>query len=85
MVSAKSILELGTEILFLGKVINTQSRLIWSHPRAVSQMLAQRIRLAMAAKPHEHFFFCQQFWAFINWHLRPKAGMGPFLAGCIVG
>ena len=77
LVSPKSVLEPTTRILFLGKHIDTQVRRIWSHPRAYLQMFAQWLRLT-AAHPHPRHL--NEVLGFIQWHVRPCRGMGPFLA-----
>ena len=79
VVSPKSHLEPMTRILFLGKNIDTQVRRIWSLVRAFLQIYAQWLRLTTVAHPHP----CQlnKVLGFIQWHVRPARGMGPFLAG----
>ena len=79
LVSPKSVLEPPTRILFLGKHIDPQMRRIWSHPRAFLQMFAQWLRLATAVHPHPRHL--NKVSGFIQWHVRPRRGMGPFLAG----
>ena len=79
LVSPKSVLEPTTRILFLGKHIDTWARHIWSHPRAYLHMFAQCLRLATAAHPHPLHF--NKVLGFIQWHVRLRRGMGPFLAG----
>ena len=79
LVSPKWVLEPTTRILFLGKHIDTETRRIWSHPRAFLQMFAQWPRLVMAAHPQPRHL--NKVLGFIQWHVRPRRGMGPFLAG----
>ena len=79
LVSPKSVLEPTARILFLGKHIDTQARRIWSHPRAFLQMFAQWLRLATAAHPHPRHL--NKVLGLIQWHVRPRRGMGPFFAG----
>ena len=79
LVSPKSVLDPTTRILFLGKHIDTQAKRIWSHPRAYLQMYAQWLRLATAAHPHPRHL--NKVLGFMQWHVRPRRGMGPFLAG----
>ena len=79
LVSPKSVLEPTTHVLFLGKHVDTQARRIWSHPRAYLQMFAQWLRLATAAHPHPRHL--NKVLGFIQWHVRPRRGIGPFLAG----
>ena len=78
LVSPKSVLDLTTRILFLGKHIDTQARRIWSHLRVFLQMYAQWLRLATAAHPHLRHI--NKALGFIQWHVQPRRGMGPFLA-----
>ena len=78
LVSPKSVLEPTTRILFLGKHIDTQTRHICSHPRAYLKMFAQWLRLATAAHPHTPHL--NRVLGFIQWHVRPRRGMGSFLA-----
>ena len=78
LVSPKSVLEPTTHILILGKHIDTRARRIWSHPRAYLQMFAQCLRLARAAHPRPRHL--NKVLGFIQWHVRPRRGMGPFLA-----
>ena len=79
LVSPKSVLDPMTRILFLGKHIDTQAKRIWSHPCAFLQMYVQWLRLATAAHPHPRHL--TKVLGFIQWHVRPRKGMGPFLAG----
>ena len=79
LVSPKSVLEPTTHILFLGQHIDTQARRIGSHPRAFLQMFAQWLRWVAAAHPHPRHL--NKVLGFIQWHVRPRRGMGPFLAG----
>jgi hypothetical protein len=78
LVSPKSVLEPATGILFLGKFIDTCERKMWSHPRAGLQTFAQWVRLATATHPHPQHL--NKVLGFIQWHVRPRKGMGPFLA-----
>ena len=79
LVSPKSVLEPTTRILFLGKHIDTKAQRILSHPRAYLKMFAQWLRLATAAHPQLRHL--NKVVRFIPWHVRPRSGMGPFLAG----
>ena len=79
LVSPKSVLEPTTRILFFGKHIDTQARRVWSHPRAYLQMFAQWLRLATAAHPQPRHL--NKVLGFIQWHVRRRRGIGPFLAG----
>ena len=78
LVLPKSVLEPTRRSFFLGKHIDTRARRIWSHPRAYLQMVAQWLRLAMAAHPHPRHL--NNVSSFFQWHVRPRRGMGPFLA-----
>ena len=77
--SPKSVLDPTRRILFFGKHIDTQAKRIWSYPRASLQIYAQWLRLATAAHPHPRHL--NKVLGFIQWHVRPRKGTGPFLAG----
>ena len=51
LMSAKSTLELVTEIFFLGKYVNLGVRTIRSNPRAFLQMFNIWLRLATRSRP----------------------------------
>ena len=82
LVSPKSVLDPTTRILFLGKHIDTQARCIWSHPRAILQMYAQWLRLVIAAHPHPRHL--NKILGFIQWHVRPHSGGGPWDRRCLL-
>ena len=63
----------------MGAHIHTQAKRIWSHPRAFLQTYAQWLRLATVAHPHPRHL--NTVLGFIQWHVRPRRSVGPFLAG----
>ena len=79
IVSAKSTLDPGTEILFLGKYINLGIHTIRSHQRAILQMPNIWLHLATRSRPSSRLL-SKAALGFIHWHFRPQL-WGPLLAG----
>ena len=79
LVLPKLVLDPSAGIFFFGKSIDPCDRKIWSPPRALVQMLAHWVWLATTKPPHPRHL--NKVLRFFPWHVRPRKGMGPFLAG----
>ena len=79
IVSDKSTLEPVQHLFVLGKVLDLQRRMIYSHRRAWLQILATWLRLAVSPIPGPKLI--EKLLGFIQWHIRPRLTSAPLLAG----
>ena len=79
IVSDKSTLEPVQHLFVLGKFLDLQRRMIYSHRRAWLQILAAWLRLAVSPMPGPKLM--EEWLGFIQWHIRPRLTSAPLLAG----
>ena len=79
IVSQNSTLQLVQKICFLGKWLDLEAREIRSHPRAFLRMFHAWARLACKSRPNSRLM--PKMLGFLQWHVRPRVGAGPLLAG----
>ena len=76
--SQKSALQPVQKIFFLGKWLDLEAREIRSHPRAFLQIIHAYVQLACKFQPNSRRM--PKMLGFLQWHVRPRLGTGPFLA-----
>ena len=79
IVSDKSTLEPVQHLFVLGKFLDLQRRMVYSHRRAWLQVLAAWLRLAVSAMPGPKLM--EKLLGFLQWHIRPRLTSAPLLAG----
>ena len=79
IVSQKSTLQPVQKIFFLGKWLDLEAREIRSHPRAFLQMFHAWVRIVCKPTPSSRLL--PKILGCLQWHVRPRLGTGPFLAG----
>ena len=79
IVSDKSTLEPVQHLFVLGKFMDLQRRMIYSHRRAWLQILAAWFRLAVSPMPGSKLM--EKLLGFIQLHIRPRLTSAPLLAG----
>ena len=79
IVSDKSTLVPVQHLFVLGKFLDLQRRMIYSHRRAWLQILAAWFRLAVSPMPGPKLM--EKLLGFIQWHIRPRLTSAPLLAG----
>ena len=79
IVSQKSTLHRVQKVFFLGKWLDLVGREIRSHPGAFLQMFHAWVRIAYKPRPSGRLL--PKLLGFLQWHVRPCVGSGPFLAG----
>ena len=79
IVSDKSTLEPLQHLFVLGKFLDLQRRMVYSHRRAWLQILAAWLRLAVSPMPGPKL--TEKLLGFLQWHIRPRLTSAPLLAG----
>ena len=79
IVSDKSTSDPVQHLFVLGKFLDLQRRMIYSHRRAWLQILAAWFRLAVSPMPGPKLM--EKLLGFIQWHIRPRPTSAPLLAG----
>ena len=79
IVSQKSTLHPVQKIFFLGKWLDLEDREIRLHPRAFPQMVRVWVRIACTPRPSSGQL--PKLLGFLQWHVHPRVGSRPFLAG----
>ena len=79
MASLKSTFSPLTRIFFLRKLLKLAGCTITSHPTALLPILAVLWRIVMRMAKHSRL--TAKLMGFLEWHDRPKLGIGPFFAG----